>query len=88
MFKSCSIANSQRMLTEINESAAIAKISIGVKVILSNIKAFRIISGEMKISLLVVCIFRDYFLLSCKRKMFFQIFASKLFRSVVLKNSS
>ena len=54
MYISGSIASSQRMSTEINESDAIAKIRVSVR-ILSNIsKAFRIISSEMPTLLLIL----------------------------------
>ena len=54
MYISGSIASSQRMSTEINESDAIAKIRVSVR-ILSNIsEAFRIISREMPTLLLIL----------------------------------
>ena len=66
MYTSSSIANSQRMQTEINESGFIAKIRIQVENDAVILKTFRIIYREMKISLLilswyvlVVCIFRE-----------------------------
>ena len=51
---SSSTANSQRMLTEINEIGAIAKISILVESkTVKHLKAFRIISSKMQISLML-----------------------------------
>ena len=53
MYTYGSIASSQRMLTEINESDTIAKIRISMeKVTVKHLKVFRIISSEMPISLL------------------------------------
>ena len=55
MYTSGSIANWQRRLTELKESAAIAKIRIWVEYdTVKNLKTFRIISGEMQISLLIL----------------------------------
>ena len=49
------IGNSQRMLTEINKRGAIAKIRIWVESdAVKHLKAFRIISSKMKISLLIL----------------------------------
>ena len=67
MYTFGSIANSQRVLTERNKSGAITKIRIRVESdYIKYLKAFRIISSEMQISLslslvhdiLVVPIFR------------------------------
>ena len=56
MYTSGSIANSQKMLTEINESGAIAKIKIWVESdTAKHLKTFRIISSEMPVSLLILC---------------------------------
>ena len=50
MYTSGSLASSQRMLTEINESGAIAKIRISVESdTVKHLKAFRIISRQMPI---------------------------------------
>ena len=94
MYTSGSIASSHRMLPEINESGAIAKIRISVESdTVKHLKAFRIISSKMKISLLTLsCYFsclhiQIIFLLSYELKMFFQIFESKVYRSVVLKKN-
>ena len=54
MYTSSSIANSQRMQTEINESVFIAKIRIQVENDAVILKTFRIIYREMKISLLIL----------------------------------
>ena len=55
MYTSGSIASSQRMLTEINESGAIAKIRISVKSdTAKHLEAFRVISSEMPISFLIL----------------------------------
>ena len=56
MYISGSKANSQRMLTKINETGVIAKLTIWVESDSGNIsvKTFRIISSEMKISLLIL----------------------------------
>ena len=54
MYTCSSIANSHRMQTEINESGTIAKIRIYVENDSQTLKSFRIISSEMKISLLVL----------------------------------
>ena len=56
MYTSASIANSQRMLAEINESGgAIIKIRIWVESdTVIHLKSFRIISREMQISLLIL----------------------------------
>ena len=54
MYISGSIASSKRMLTEIKESGTIAKIKISVeRDTVKHLKAFRIISCEMLISLLI-----------------------------------
>ena len=54
MHTSRSKANSQRVLTEINESAAIAKIRISLeKDTTKRLKAFRIISSKMPISVIL-----------------------------------
>ena len=54
MYTSGSLASSQRMLTEINESGAIAKIRISVESdTVKHLKAFRIISSEMPVSLIL-----------------------------------
>ena len=67
MYTSGSIASSQRMLAEIKESGTIAKTRISVESnTVKHVKAFRIISVEMPISLLipsyilVACIFRFF----------------------------
>ena len=100
MYTSGSITNSQRMLTEINKSGATSKIRIWMRNdTVNHLKEFRIIPSEMLISLLILrwscfsCLqmFSDiffYYLLSYELKMFFQIFVSKVYRSVVLKKSS
>ena len=93
MYTFGSIASSQRMPTEINESGAIAKIRISVESdTVKRLKAFRIISSEMAISLLILnrwCFIslhiQVFLLLSYELKMFFQIFVSKVCRSIVLK---
>ena len=55
MYTSGSMASSQRMLTEIKESDTIAKTRISVDSdTVKHLKAFRIISGEMPISLLIL----------------------------------
>ena len=55
MYTFGSIASSQRMPTEINESGAIAKIRISVESdTVECSKAFRIISSKMPISLLIL----------------------------------
>ena len=55
MHTSGSIASSQRMLTEIKERGTIAKSRISVeRYTVKHLKAFRIISGEMPISLLIL----------------------------------
>ena len=55
MYTFGSIASSQWMPTEINESGAIAKIRISVESdTVKRLKAFRIISSEMAISLLIL----------------------------------
>ena len=73
----------------------IAKIRIWVeKDNFKHLKAFGIISSEMPILLLILswyfsCLhIQIFFLLSCELKMFLQIFVSKAYRSVVLKNNS
>ena len=54
MYTSSSITNSQGMLTEINESGTIGKIRIWVESnAVKHLKAFRIISSEMQISLIL-----------------------------------
>ena len=60
MFRSGSIANSKRMLTEINNSGTMAKIKIWVESDNVNIqsKVFIIISSKTD-DVLVVCIFRE-----------------------------
>ena len=75
-----SIASSQRMLTEINESDTIAKIKISVESdTVKHLKAFRIISYEMPSLFLIIqvddilVVYSDIFLLSYELKMFFQI---------------
>ena len=96
MYTPGSIASSQRMLTEINESGATAKIRIwDGKWYCQTFKAFRIISSKIKISLLILswwnssCLhIQICFLLSYELKMFFQVFVPKVYRSVVLKNKS
>ena len=90
MYTFDSITNSQRMLTEINKSGAIAKKKkIRVKSdTVKHLKAFRIISSEIPISLLIlyyeiliICVFRKFFyLLSYELKVFFQLFVSKVYR--------
>ena len=52
MYTSSSMANSQRMLTEINKSDVITQIRIWVE--FDTVKTIRIISSEMKISLLIL----------------------------------
>ena len=55
MYTSGSIASSQRMPTEINESGAVDKKWISVENdTVKHLKAFRIISSEMRISLLIL----------------------------------
>ena len=55
MHTSGSIASSQRMLTEIEESSTITKTRISVDSdTVKNLKAFRITSSEMSISLLIL----------------------------------
>ena len=55
MYTSGSIASSQRMLTKINKSGTIAKIRISVESdTVKHLKAFRMISSEMPISLLIL----------------------------------
>ena len=55
MHTSGSIASSQRMITKIEESSTITKRRISVDSdTVKNLKAFRIISGEMPISLLIL----------------------------------
>ena len=55
MYTSGSIASSQRKLTEIKESGTIAKTRISMESdTVKHLKAFRIISGEMPISLLIL----------------------------------
>ena len=97
MYTSGSTANSQKMLTEINESSIIAKIRIWVKSdTVNHLKTFRIFSREMQILLLILdlswwffsCLhIQTIFLLSYELKMLFQIFVAKVYRSVVLKNN-
>ena len=96
IYTSESIANSQRVLTEINESGAIAKVAIWMESdLVKHLKTFRIISSEMSTWLLTLCwwhfsclriwiIFCIYFHMSL---IFFLIFAPKIYRSVVLKNN-
>ena len=91
-YTSGSTANSQKMLTEINKSSAIANIKIWVE---SNtvkyLNAFGIISSKMQVSLLILSwwyfgclLIQRIFLLSYELKMFL----TKVHRLVVLKNSS
>ena len=55
MYTSESIASSQRLPTEINETGTIAKVRISVESnTVKRLKAFRIISSEMPISLLIL----------------------------------
>ena len=55
MYTSGSIASSQRIATEINENGAIAEIRIQVENdTVKHLKAFRIISSKMPISLLIL----------------------------------
>ena len=55
MYTSGSIANSQRMLTGINESGAIAKISVRVESdAVKHLKQCRIISSKMEIPFLIL----------------------------------
>ena len=55
MYTSGSIASSQRMLSEINESGAIAKIRISMeRDTIKHLNTFGIISSEMPISLLIL----------------------------------
>ena len=87
MFTSGSVVNSQRMLTEINEGGHnLATISVESGTV-KYLKAFRVISSEMPISLLILswyfsCLYAysDIFLFSYELKMFFQIFVSKVYR--------
>ena len=53
MYTSGSTANSQRMLTEINKNGCTAKIRIWVESAFKRLKAFRIISSKLLISLLI-----------------------------------
>ena len=56
MYASGSIANLQRMLTETNEACARAKIGIWVETdTAKHLKAFRIVSSEMPISVRILC---------------------------------
>ena len=55
MYTSGSIASSQWMLTEITESGTIAKTRISLESdTVKHLKAFRIISGEILISLVIL----------------------------------
>ena len=55
MYTSGSIASSQKIATEINENGAIAEIRIQVENdTVKHLKAFRIISSKMPISLLIL----------------------------------
>ena len=55
MYTSGSIASSQRILTEINKSDAIAKIRIWAeRHTVKHLKAFKIISSKIPISLLIL----------------------------------
>ena len=56
MYTSGSISSSQRILTEITKIGALAKIRISVESDTANnhLRAFRIISSEMSISLLIL----------------------------------
>ena len=55
MYTSGSITSSQRMLTEINKIDDIAKIRISVESdTVHQLKAFKIISSEMSVSLLIL----------------------------------
>ena len=55
MYTSSRIASSQRVLTEIKESGTIAKTRISVESdTVKHLKAFRIISSEIPISLLIL----------------------------------
>ena len=54
IYTSVSIQNSQRMQTEINESVTIAKVGFSQKWYCQTLKAFRIVSREIKISILIL----------------------------------
>ena len=55
MYTYVSVARLQKMLTEINERGTIAKIRISVECdTIKHLKAFRIISSEKPISLLIL----------------------------------
>ena len=55
MYTSGSIASPQRMLTEINKSCTIAKTKVSVdRDTVKHLKAFRMISSKMPISLFTV----------------------------------
>ena len=55
MYTSGSKTNSQRILTEINKNAAMAKIKISVENdTVKSLKTFRIISSEMLVSPLII----------------------------------
>ena len=55
IYTSGSIINSQRMLTEINEKSATAKVSIWVEsYTVKHLKTFRIFSSQIKISLIIL----------------------------------
>ena len=78
------------MVTEINKSGAIAKKKkIRVKSdTVKHLKAFKIISSEIPISLLIlyyeiliICVFKKlFYLLSYELKVFFEIFVFKVYR--------
>ena len=88
MYKCGCIANSLTMLTEINKNGAIGKVRIWVESdTVKHLKAFRITSNEVQISLLILC-WLIFYLLSYELKMFLKIFVSKVYRPVVLKNNS
>ena len=84
MYTSDSIASSLRLPTEINESDAIDKIRISVESdTVKRLKAFRIISSKMPISLLILsnilvaCIFRYFFYFHISLKCFSKSFCPK-----------
>ena len=92
MYTSGSITNLQRMLSEINESGAFVPVKIYVESDTINVLEQLPVKCHMLISFSTLCLqmysekcFNIYFL---ELKIFSQIFESKVYESVVLKNNS
>ena len=86
IYTSGSVANSQGMLTEINESGAIAKIRVWVESnAIKHLKVFRIISCEMQILLIL---FYFYMSWKCFFKSLYPRYTGQLFWKLIAYNQS